>query len=116
MGIPAKDFCKLNEEVNKLGEKYGYLHSFHISGKFSTGIRSEVINRFTYEEPSLITNARCLTEGVDIPEVDAILFADPKHSKVDIVQAAGRAMRVSKNKKFGYIILPVVLDEERPGV
>ena len=108
----AKDFCKLNEEVNKLGEKYGYLHSFHISGKFSTGIRSEVINRFTYEEPSLITNARCLTEGVDIPEVDAVLFADPKHSKVDIVQAAGRAMRLSKNKKFGYIILPVVLDEE----
>ena len=108
----AQDFCKLNEEVNKLGGEYGYIHSFHISGKFSTGIRSEVLNRFTYEEPSLITNARCLTEGVDIPEVDAILFADPKHSKVDIVQAAGRAMRVSKNKKFGYIILPVVLDEE----
>ena len=108
----ANDFKKLNEEVNKLGGKYGYLNSFHISGKFSTGLRSEIINRFTYEEPSLISNARCLTEGVDIPQVDAILFADPKQSKVDIVQAAGRAMRIYKNKKFGYIILPVVIDEE----
>ena len=85
----AKDFCKLNEEVNKLSEKYGYLHSFHISGKFSTGIRSEVINRFTYEEPSLITNARCLTEGVDIPEVDAVLFADPKLAKLILFKLQG---------------------------
>ena len=47
----------------------------------------------------------------DIPEVDAVL-ADPKDSTVDIVQAAGRAMRVSDNKKLGYILLPVMLDEE----
>ncbi len=42
---------------------------------------------------SLITNARCLTEGVDVPAIDAVLFADPKQSKIDIVQAAGRALR-----------------------
>ena len=108
----AKEFRELNEAVNKLGGEFGYVHSFHISGKDSTGKRSDVLNRFIYEEPSLITNARCLTEGVDIPEVDAVLFADPKHSKVDIVQAAGRAMRVSQNKKFGYIILPIVLEGE----
>ena len=53
-----------------------------------------------------------MTEGVDIPEVDAVLFADPKDSTVDIVQAAGRAMRVSDNKELGYILLPVMLDEE----
>ena len=108
----AKEFRELNEEVNKLGGEFGYVHSFHISGKDSTGKRSEALNRFIYEDPSLITNARCLTEGVDIPEVDAVLFADPKHSKVDIVQAAGRAMRVSQNKEFGYIILPIVLEGE----
>ena len=106
----AKDFRDLNDEVNKLGGDFGFVHSYHISGKDSTGKRSEVLNRFVYEEPSLITNARCLTEGVDIPEVDAVLFADPKQSKVDIVQAAGRALRVAQNKEFGYIILPIVIE------
>jgi len=60
----------------------------------------------------LITNARCLTEGVDLPAIDAVLFADPKQSKIDIVQAAGRALRKFEGKKYGYIIVPVVLDEE----
>ena len=47
---------------------------------------------------------------MDIPQVDAVLFADPKQSKVDIVQAAGRAMRVYPGKEIGYIIVPIVLD------
>ena len=108
----AREFQQLNEAVNNFGTKFGYIHSYHINGKKGTGKRSEIINRFISEEPSLITNARCLTEGVDIPEVDAVLFADPKDSTVDIVQAAGRAMRVSDNKELGYILLPVMLDEE----
>ena len=111
----AKEFRELNEAVNKLGGEFGYVHSFHISGKDSTGKRSDVLNRFIYEEPSLITNARCLTEGVDIPEVDAVLFADPKHSKVDIVQAAGRAMRRCEGKEYGYIIVPIIVDEDEEG-
>ena len=108
----AKEFRELNNQINLLDSELGTLHSFHISGKDSTGIRAEVLNRFVYEEPSLITNARCLTEGVDIPAVDAVLFADPKHSKVDIVQAAGRALRTYEGKKMGYVIIPVVLDGE----
>ena len=108
----AREFQQLNDAVNNFGTKFGYIHSYHINGKKGTGKRSEIINRFISEEPSLITNARCLTEGVDIPEVDAVLFADPKDSTVDIVQAAGRAMRVSDNKELGYILLPVMLDEE----
>ena len=60
----------------------------------------------------MITNARCLTEGVDVPAIDAVLFADPKQSKIDIVQAAGRALRRFEGKDFGYIIVPVIMDEE----
>ena len=114
----AKDFKYLNDEINNIHSNYGIVHSFHISGKDSTGTRTDVINRFTYEDPSLITNARCLTEGVDIPQVDAVLFADPKQSKVDIVQAVGRAMRNYENKKtgfkkkLGYIIIPIMLDSD----
>ena len=114
----AKDFKYLNDEINNIDSNYGIVHSFHISGKDSTGTRTDVINRFTYEDPSLITNARCLTEGVDIPQVDAVLFADPKQSKVDIVQAVGRAIRNYENKKtgfkkkLGYIIIPIMLDSD----
>ena len=58
---------------------------------------------------ALMTNARCLTEGVDIPVIDCVLFADPKQSVVDIVQAAGRALRRADGKEFGYILLPLVV-------
>ena len=63
------------------------------------------------QQPSVISNARCLTEGVDIPLVDAVLFSDPKQSVIDIVQAAGRAMRTHPEKSLGYIIIPVIIDD-----
>ena len=110
----AKEFRDLNEQINNVDGIFGKVNSFHVSGKDSTGKRSDYINRFIYDSPSLITNARCLTEGVDIPQVDAVLFADPKQSKVDIVQAAGRALRIYKGKKLGYIIIPIVLDGDDP--
>jgi hypothetical protein len=58
-----------------------------------------------------MTNARCLTEGVDLPAIDCVVFTDPKKSKVDIVQAAGRALRLSPRKKFGYILIPLIIPE-----
>lgn len=81
----------------------------HISSKFSAGARARLLNDFARAEKSLITNARCLTEGVDIRSVDCVAFIDPKKSVVDIVQAAGRAMRQSKEtgKTCGYIVIPV---------
>ena len=88
----SKDFQKLNSEVSKIDD-FGNLSSFHVSGKDSTGVRAAELERFVETEPSLITNARCLTEGVDVPSIDAVLFADAKQSKIDIVQAAGRAWR-----------------------
>ena len=55
----------------------------------------------------ILTNARCLTEGIDVPALDAILFMHPRKSEIDVVQAVGRVMRKSPGKKRGYIILPI---------
>ena len=57
----------------------------------------------------ILSNARCLTEGVDVPALDAILFLHPRNSQIDVVQAVGRVMRKAKDKKMGYVILPVVI-------
>jgi len=56
-----------------------------------------------------MTNARCLTEGVDVPAIDCVAFADPKQSRIDIVQAAGRALRRYPEKDYGRILLPLVV-------
>lgn len=55
----------------------------------------------------VLTNARCLTEGVDVPALDAIIFLQPRKSEIDVVQAVGRVMRKSEGKDYGYIILPI---------
>ena len=57
----------------------------------------------------ILSNARCLSEGIDVPALDAVLFMSPRNSHVDIVQAVGRAMRKSEGKKYGYIVLPVTV-------
>ena len=57
----------------------------------------------------IVTNAKCLTEGVDVPALDAVLFIEPKRSQIDVVQAVGRVMRRSEAKKYGYVVLPVVV-------
>ena len=55
----------------------------------------------------ILSNARCLTEGIDVPALDAILFLHPRKSEIDVVQAVGRVMRKAPGKQFGYIILPI---------
>ncbi|MHA7128002.1 DEAD/DEAH box helicase family protein [Janibacter indicus] len=57
----------------------------------------------------ILSNARCLSEGVDVPALDAVLFLTPRGSQVDVVQSVGRVMRKAEGKKLGYIILPVVV-------
>jgi predicted helicase len=106
----AKEFRDMVSKIPSDDKNLVSIHAFHISGKDSIGARVEVLKKFSSIEPSMVTNARCLTEGVDIPSVDAILFADPKQSKVDIIQAAGRAMRISEGKELGYIIVPVIIE------
>ena len=57
----------------------------------------------------ILSNARCLSEGIDVPALDAVLFMSPRNSQVDIVQAVGRAMRKAEGKAYGYIVLPVAV-------
>ncbi len=57
----------------------------------------------------ILSNARCLSEGIDVPALDAVLFMSPRSSQVDIVQAVGRAMRKAPGKEYGYIILPIAV-------
>ena len=66
-------------------------------------------------ECRMLTNARCLSEGVDVPSLDAVVFVSPKNSQVDVVQSVGRVMRRSPGKKYGYIIIPVVIPENVEG-
>src|SRR5690606_4601664 len=55
----------------------------------------------------ILTNARCLSEGVDVPSLDAVMFLQPRDSEIDIVQAVGRVMRKVPGKEYGYVILPI---------
>jgi len=108
----AEIFQKHNDIFTKEFPEFGSLETFHVSGQTPTGTRSNIIKNFAQAERSLVTNARCLTEGVDVPGIDCVLFADPRKSTVDIVQAVGRALRPSDGKKLGYVILPVLHDTD----
>jgi predicted helicase len=108
----AELFKTHNDAFSKAFRKFGKLETFHVSGKTPTGTRARVIGEFAHAERALITNARCLTEGVDVPGIDCVLFADPRRSAVDIVQAVGRALRPAPNKQFGYVIVPILHDDD----
>jgi Helicase associated domain/Helicase conserved C-terminal domain len=82
----------------------------HVNGGQSSEERGEIIRSFASAPRALLTNARCLTEGINIPAVDMVAFIDPRQSKVDITQAVGRAMRKPRGpttKTVGYIVVPV---------
>ncbi|MCQ2208596.1 MAG: DEAD/DEAH box helicase family protein, partial [Paludibacteraceae bacterium] len=93
----------------------------HIDGSMDSMQRNEKL-QWLREEPEnenvckVITNVRCLSEGVDVPALDAVLFLSARNSQVDVVQSVGRIMRnfkkgTSDEKKYGYIIIPIVVDE-----
>ena len=111
--IERARFFQTQEGVfRKSFSEYTDLYTFHVSGQTPTGKRNKVIDAFSKSQNSLITNARCLTEGVDVPNIDCVLFADPRQSTVDIVQAVGRALRLAEGKEFGYVLVPILIDDE----
>ena len=105
----ARAFRESQESFTKAFPSYGPLKALHVSGSMRTSDRDRILLEFAHAERALITNARCLTEGIDIPTIDCVLFADPRQSKVDIVQAVGRALRPAEGKELGYVVLPVLL-------
>ena len=91
------------------------LNTYYVDGTQSGTERQNILEEFTHNTPSLVTNAQCLSEGVNVPSIDAIMFVDPKQSKVDITQAIGRALRKGdKNKGKSYIIVPTIVDKDDP--
>ena len=95
-------------------ENLVYLKSDHVDGKMSAPDRDAKLSwlKATPNNPKecrVLTNARCLSEGVDVPSLDAVLFLSARNSQVDVVQSVGRVMRIAKGKKYGYIIIPVVV-------
>lgn len=87
--------------------------SKHIDGSMNATERNELLS-WLKDEPAdrecrILTNVRCLSEGVDVPSLDAVLFLSARNSQVDVVQSVGRVMRKAPNKKYGYIIIPIVV-------
>ncbi len=108
----AKSFVQLQDALNGAGLS-GALETYRVSSKLSAGRRHQELGSFASAKRALISNARCLTEGVDVPAIDLVLFAQPRQSKVDIVQAVGRALRKSDNPdKRGHVLVPVLVDDE----
>lgn len=85
----------------------------HVDGSMNSMERTELLDwlKEDTDENScrVLSNARCLSEGVDVPSLDAVMFLNPRKSVVDVVQSVGRVMRLAQGKKYGYIILPVVV-------
>ena len=99
--------------LNVKKEKDLILDARHVDGTMNAMTRARHL-AWLREEPKdghcrILTNARCLTEGVDVPALDGVIFFAPRKSQIDIVQAVGRVMRIAPGKKVGNIILPVVL-------
>jgi hypothetical protein len=86
--------------------------AYHVNGGMRTSRREKQMSAFREADCAIMSNARCLTEGVDVPAVDVVAFLSPRKSKVDIVQAAGRAMRKADGKETGYILLPLFVETQ----
>lgn len=107
----ASDFA--SDEIYGIKRFLSGFDVFHVHGKQRSDERKDTISKFKSSSTSLITNAKCLTEGVDVPAVDMVAFVDPRHSKIDIAQAVGRAMRKPRggNKQLGYIVVPLYAED-----
>jgi len=85
----------------------------HIDGGMNAGEKDSKLAWLKAPVPDdtcrILSNVRCLSEGVDVPALDAVLFLTPRSSQVDVVQSVGRVMRLAEGKKRGYVILPVVI-------
>ena len=113
----AREFSQVVEEFNAASGTDAAdqlaIHADHVDGTFNAKTRGELLHWLADDvednECKILSNARCLSEGVDVPALDAILFLHPRKSQIDVVQSVGRVMRKAAGKKLGYVILPVVI-------
>lgn len=102
------------ETLRPASRPSGKLWARHISGETPASKRASMLRALAElpaETRGLIANCACLGEGVDVPALDGIAFIDPKGSMVDIIQAVGRVIRLSKDKTIGTVVIPVFVDE-----
>ncbi len=116
----AEQFPQMIRWMPKSAVPSGQFWASTISGDMTSSRRDAILDRLREvkaPERGLVSNARCLGEGVDVRALDGVAFIDPKESQVDIIQAVGRAIRKAENKRHGIIILPVYIsaneDEEK---
>ena len=85
----------------------------HVDGTFNATARDQRLSWLKADSAEdtcrILTNAKCLSEGVDVPALDAILFLHPRKSQIDVIQSVGRVMRRAAGKHMGYVILPVAI-------
>ena len=100
-------------------EREGLVHveARHVDGSMGAARREELLGwlKRTHNDGldcHLLSNVRCLSEGVDVPSLDAVVFLAAKNSQVDVVQSVGRVMRRAEGKKYGYIIIPIVVPSD----
>jgi hypothetical protein len=113
----AEDFSnelpKVLDLVDESHKPRGKLATGFVSGKMPTNqrrLKLDQLKELTQGDYAVLSNARCLSEGVDVPALDGIAIIDPKASQIDIVQTVGRAIRLSENKSVGTIVLPVFIE------
>jgi superfamily II DNA or RNA helicase len=114
----AREF---SEEISQVAEWLSDDHkpganvwADYVSGQMPTISRKQKLKRLKNignGEIGLLSNARCLSEGVDVPALDGVAFIDPKGSEIDIIQSVGRAIRLSENKATGTIVIPVFIEQ-----
>lgn len=111
----ADMFSRLVDQYTAMSDEEGLLRCQvqHVDGTFNVLERSSRLDWLKAETEAgvdtcrILTNARCLSEGVDVPALDAVIFLNPRNSTVDVVQSVGRVMRKHVDKKYGYVILPI---------
>lgn len=118
----SKSICgQMNVIVDQIAVEEQGRESFlpceirHVDGTMNTQERNDLLGWLKEDAGErhcrVLSNARCLSEGVDVPALDAVMFLSPRRSQVDIVQSVGRVMRRSPGKQYGYIILPIGIPE-----
>ena len=110
----ASSFLEFQRDLKSKHKPKGKITYSHVSGVMPTSERSKklrALGNLDDEDRYLLGNARCLSEGVDVPALDGVAFVDPRRSEIDIIQAVGRAIRLSDDKETGTIIIPVFISD-----
>lgn len=109
----SSEFQRIADDLGPQADYLPRLEARHVDGSMNIAERNARITwlkeNIGIEESMcrILTNARCLSEGVDVPALDAAIFLNPRDSVVDVVQSVGRVMRKAPGKKYGYVILPI---------